>query len=172
MNIKTCSFFGHRNININEELKEKLKKLIENLIVNYNVKSFLFGSKSKFNELCHIIVTELKDTYPIIKRVNYTCVSENCILEQDKTKYEKIYSRFISTPIKIFAFEEEKEYKNKYFAGKASYIERNQAMVNDSDFCVFYYDEKYIPPTKTNSGTKIAYIYAKQKKKNIINLYT
>ena len=29
MNIKTCSFFGHRKIEITEELKQKVKEVIE-----------------------------------------------------------------------------------------------------------------------------------------------
>ena len=68
-------------------------------------------------------------------------------------------------------FEEEFEHKTKYEAGKASYIKRNQAMIDDSDFCVFYYNEDYTPSTKTNSGTKIAYKYAIKMKKKVINLF-
>ncbi len=172
MKTLTCSFFGHRNIESNKTLKQKIKLLLEDLIVNHNVENFLFGSKSKFNDLCHLIVTELKEKHPYIKRVFYTCKNEACILEQNKAKYEKIYSQYINEPIKILGFEEEKEHKSKYRAGRASYIERNQAMIIDSDFCVFYYNENYIPITKTNSGTKIAFNYAKQKKKIIINLYS
>ncbi len=63
------------------------------------------------------------------------------------------------------------KHKTKYDAGRASYVERNQAMINDSDFCIFYYNKNYIPKTKTKSGTKIAYEYALRKKKNIINLF-
>ena len=48
-------------------------------------------------------------------------------------------------------------------AGQASYIERNELMINDSDYCVFYIDKK----TKYKSGTKIAHEYAKSKNKNI-----
>jgi hypothetical protein len=62
-------------------------------------------------------------------------------------------------------------------AGRASYVERNQEMINKSDFCVVYYDENYAPPRRKNSrrdmtdyqprsGTKIAYDYAVRKKNN------
>ena len=56
-------------------------------------------------------------------------------------------------------------------------------MINDSDYCMFYYDENYNPPMRKKakedllfgrhkSGTKIAYEYAKQKRKIIINTAT
>ena len=52
-------------------------------------------------------------------------------------------------------------------------------MINDSDYCVFYYDETYQPEMRKyskrsidyyqpKSGTPLAYTYAKQKKK-IVN---
>ena len=56
--IKFCSFFGHRNIEITEELKQKVKQIIEYLILKYNVLIFLFGSRSNFDTLCHSIVTD------------------------------------------------------------------------------------------------------------------
>ena len=67
-------------------------------------------------------------------------------------------------------------------AGKASYVERNQEMINKSDFCVIYYDENYLPPRRKNSrrdlfdyqpksGTAVVYDYAVKKKKKIINCF-
>lgn len=75
----------------------------------------------------------------------------------------------------------EVEHKTKYTSGRASYVERNQAMINDSDFCIFYYDENYEPEMRKypkrsigfyqpKSGTKLAYDYAKQKRKILINM--
>ena len=66
---KTCCFFGHRKIDETEELKNNLYEIIENLIVNEKVDTFLFGSKSQFDDLCHKIVTDLKEKYPHIKRI-------------------------------------------------------------------------------------------------------
>ena len=57
---KTCCFFGHRKIDETEELKNKLCEIIENLIVNEKIDTFLFGSKSQFDDLCHKITTEQK----------------------------------------------------------------------------------------------------------------
>ncbi len=60
---KTSSFFGHRNTVLTSEQYEKLKDIIEDLIVNHGVEIFLFGSRSKFNFVCHKIVSKLKEKH-------------------------------------------------------------------------------------------------------------
>ena len=66
-------------------------------------------------------------------------------------------------------------------AGKASYVERNQEMINHSKFCVVCYDENYLSPRRRNSksdltdyqpksGTKVAYDYVMKKGKTTINV--
>ena len=178
---KSCSFFGHRKIELTEELKQQVKKVIENLIIKHNVLTFLFGSRSDFDFLCHLVVTELKEKYPNIIRKCYTCKSETCILESERAHWEDVYSYFRKEKVTLLGVEEEVQHKTKYTAGRASYIERNQAMINDSDYCVFYYDEHYQPKIRKyskrsigyyqpKSGTGIAYTYAKQKRKILINL--
>ena len=93
------------------------------------------------------------------------------MLENERACWEKIYSRLEKYHIGLFCVEEEVEYKTKWTSGKAQYVERNQAMIDDSDFCIFYYNKNYHPQTKTNSGTKIAYDYALRKNKKVINLF-
>ena len=55
-------------------------------------------------------------------------------------------------------------------------------MIDQSDFCIFYYDENYLPPRRKKanadlldyqpkSGTAVAYNYSLQKKKQIKNFY-
>lgn len=67
-------------------------------------------------------------------------------------------------------------------AGKAAYVERNYEMIDNSSYCVIYYDENYMPPRRKNSsrelfdyqlssGTAVAYDYAVNKEISIINLY-
>lgn len=178
----TCSFFGHRKIEISQQLRQKLKNIIEDLIVNYNVLTFLFGSRSEFNDLCHLVVTELKEKYPNIKRIAYTTRSESCILESEREKLEETYSRVFNREIHLLGVEEEFEHKTKYLSGRASYVERNQSMIDESDYCIFYFDENYNPPMRKHSkrsisyyqpksGTALAFSYAKQKKKNLINIF-
>lgn len=43
---KVCCFIGHRRIDLIKELEEKTKNVIEDLIINKEVETFLFGSKS------------------------------------------------------------------------------------------------------------------------------
>jgi len=180
MNI-SCSFFGHRNATITNVLKQKLIEIIEDLIVNHNVSTFLFGSRSEFNDLCHLIVTQLQSKYANLKRVAYTCRNETCILERDRKKWEDIYSKLKNQDVYLLAVEEEYEHNTKYSSGKACYVQRNQAMINNSNYCIFYYNEKYLPSlrklSKQNltsyqpkSGTALAYSYAKRKNKVVINI--
>ena len=65
----TCCFFGHKNIEVTDELIKKLEKIIEELITDKNVDTFLFGSKSQFNSLCLTVVTKLKEKHPHIRRI-------------------------------------------------------------------------------------------------------
>ena len=165
---KTCCFFGHRKIDKTAELKNNLYEIIETLIVNEKVDIFLFGSKSEFDDLCHNVVTELKENYPHINRIYV------------RSAFQYIPDWYEDSLLK--------HYEGTYFpehmknAGRASYVERNQEMVNHSKYCIVYYDENYLPPRRRNgkrdlfdyqpkSGTAVAYSYAITKKKTIINTY-
>lgn len=178
---KTCSFIGHRKIEVTNKLKQKVKDTVENLIINHNVNVFLFGSRSEFNNLCHLVVTELKEIHPNIIRKCYTCKNECAIIKHDRAKFEQLISKTINQDIPLCDYDEEVEHKTKFTSGKSSYIQRNQAMINDSDFCVFYYNKNYKPEMRKykksdvfehqpNSGTSLSFNYAKQKKKQIINI--
>lgn len=177
---KVCSFFGHRKINETKQLTDKLFSVVEDLIINHSVKVFLFGSRSEFNSLCLSVVSKLKEKYCEIKRIGYPCSSEVHELEKDRERWEE-YSKLYRNCAPVFYVDEVFDHKNKYVSGKASYVERNQALIDDSDYCVFYYDETYSPQKRKSykdsdsyyqpkSGTRLAYNYANQKKKIIINL--
>lgn len=185
--MKICSFFGHRKIVETEELIQRIRNTVVNLIEKHNVKVFLFGSRSDFDALCHLIVSELKDQYPEIERRAYTCRSETCILEKEREYWEGIYSYFKKKEVHLLGVEQEVEHKTKYTSGKAQYVERNQAMIDDSDFCVFYYNPFYQPPRRKyskrsvgdyqpKSGTQLALDYAYQRRRGgkdltVINVY-
>lgn len=79
--MKSCSFFGHRDTPQTEELKQKVREAVERLIIEEGVDTFLFGSRSKFDELCHIVVTELQEMYPHIRRIAHLCKHETgCLM--------------------------------------------------------------------------------------------
>ncbi|MBQ4119652.1 MAG: hypothetical protein IJD45_04605 [Clostridia bacterium] len=152
MKKNTCCFVGHRTINETEELKLQLCKIIKKLIVNESVDTFLFGSKSRFNSLCLELVTELKEKHPHIKRIyvraEYPYISEhykNYLLES----YEDTYY-----PEKIIG------------AGRAAYIERNYEMIDNSRFCIVYYDEANAPTTR-KSGKKLPLIMQSNEKNTL-----
>lgn len=164
----TCCFFGHRKTNKTPELVERLTTTIKELIEKSEINTFLFGSKSEFDDLCHKDVTELKEEYPHIKRVYV------------RSAYQHIPNWYEDSLLKHYegtCFPEHMEN-----AGRASYVERNQEMIDKSNFCVVYYDENYLPPKRRNSrrdlfdyqpksGTAVAYNYAVRKKKEIKNVF-
>ncbi len=153
--LHTCCFIGHREIDESDQLKERLRKEIERLIEKENIDTFLFGSKSRFNDLCYQTVTRLKDKYPHIKRIYV------------RAEYEHINDNY--TAYLLGAYQQTYYPKNIMGAGKAAYVKRNFEMIIDSRFCIFYYDENYNPQTR-KSGTKIALDYAIKLNKEIIRL--
>ena len=183
---KACSFFGHRTIEETPELVQRLRNEIVKLIENDGVNVFLFGSRSDFNELCHKIVSELREVYPDIKRIGYPCRSEVFVLEKDRERSERIHFNVTKQEVRFYGVEEEVEFKERWTAGKGQYVQRNKAMIDDSSHCIFYYNEKYLPPIRQadkrsvstyqpKSGTKIIFDYAIQQSKKrdltIINVY-
>ena len=158
-------FIGHRKINDTPELRERLKSIFLNLI-EHGTTNFIFGDHSAFDSLCYELVTELKEKYPEIKRINF---------RKDYEDTDDYTMQFL-----IKGYEESICPKGVGNAGRASYAERNQAMIRESDVCIFYYDENYLPSRRKTSrhdlcdyqpksGTALAYTYAKSKKKTIIN---
>ena len=81
--VKMCSFFGHRDTESTSELKTELKETIIKLIETQGVQYFLFGSASKFDELCLQTVTEIKNQYPEIVRV-YVRAKERYLTNERK----------------------------------------------------------------------------------------
>lgn len=180
MEKKAC-FIGHRTVPDAENLREKIRTTVERLIIEEDITVFLFGSRSDFDTLCHGVVTELQEAYPAIRRVVYTCRHECVTLKENKERAEQIQSRILKRPVHIKDYDGEYEYPAKYTSGRASYVERNQALIDDSDVCVFYYDETYLPPRRKSngsliadeqpkSGTAAAYRYALRRGKEVINL--
>ncbi len=155
MKKNTCCFFGHRTINETKEQRAQLFEIVERLIVEEGIDTFLFGSKSRFDSLCLEIVTQIKEKYPYIKRI-----------------YVRAEYPYISDHYKKYLLE---NYEDTYYpekilhAGRASYVERNYEMIDRSRICIIYYNEQ-IAPTTRKSGTGIALDYAVKQHKRIIRI--
>lgn len=161
------TFIGHRKLQVDGGFRLQLRKLILALIDDENADIFLFGSRSVFDELCLETVTEIKKLRTHIKR-KYVRASYPYIDSSYESYLLRSYdATFVPDKIKR--------------AGKAAYVERNEYMIDKADVCIFYYDENYLPAQKdvngkpiffrqAKSGTKIAYDYAAQRNKTIINL--
>lgn len=158
-------FIGHKKIKNSKQLTENLRCILTELINNGYV-NFIFGDHSEFDDLCYETITELKNKYPKIKRIHF---------RKDYENTDEYTMQFL-----IVGYEESICPKGVGSAGRASYVERNRAMINESDVCIFYYDENYRPHGKKTgqydinsnppkSGTAIAFRYAVKKEKTIIN---
>lgn len=149
---QTCCFLGHREISETQELKLRLYCIIEKLI-NQDVDTFLFGSKSHFDSLCYEVVCALKEKYPHIKRI---------YVRAEFPEINSNYEDYLSERYEVSYFPD-----TLHGAGRSIYIKRNQEMINQSDFCIFYCIEGYSPSNR-KSGTKSALEYARRKGKEII----
>ena len=164
--MKACSFFGHRDTPKTEKLKEKVRETVERLIVEKGVVTFLFGNRSNFDELCHIVVSELQKKYPYIRRIAYLCKHETACLVGTATDLERQIKEIAGRDVRVREFEEIKKSDRVNSAGRAAYVERNQWMVDDSAFVIIYYESTKI--VNKHSGTLLAYNYAKQKGKSLV----
>ena len=163
------TFIGHRKLQFDDGIGQQLKELILSLIDDRNADTFLFGSRSEFNDLCLEVVSEIQKERPNIKRVYVR--AEYPYINKDYEDY--LLGSYDATYIP----------ENVIEAGKAAYVERNYHMIDKADLCIFYYNENYKPPLKPatrgritreqpKSGTKVAYEYAIKQQKEIINLFS
>ena len=163
----TCCFIGHRKITETPQLCEQLQHTVCELI-ELGVTDFIFGDHSAFDRLCYNTVSTLKEQRPEIRR----------------THFRKAYQEIDDSMRQFFfdGYEDSVCPDGVASAGKAAYIERNQAMIKASDYCIFYFDESYQPNRRKESkrsltsyqpksGTRAAYEYAVRKGKKIINLF-
>lgn len=155
MGENVCCFFGHRTITETNELKDRLSAVIERLITTEKIDTFLFGSKSRFNDLCYELVTKSKERYPHVKRI-YVRAEFPSISEE--------YKAYL-----LNGYEDTYYPQSMIGAGRAAYVERNREMIRKSGVCVVYFKEDNAPAGR-RSGTEIALRYALRQGKRIIRL--
>lgn len=164
-----CCFIGHKKITITNELKSKLNRILIVLINRYKVDTFLFGDRSEFNDFSLDVVKTLKNIYPYIKIIKYPSNDWYKGQEKENVEFNKIVLKN-----EIIDFD---EYVYLNYYGKFSYVQRNEKMIMDSDYCVFYYNKNYVAQHRykigvaRKSGTQVAFDFAKKHKKKIVNLF-
>ena len=126
-------FIGHRTIANEEQLIPRLKETILNLIKS-GADTFLFGSKSQFDDICLETVSLFKKDYPNIKRV---------YVRSSYPTIDSFYEKYL-----LDFYEETYFPKGVENAGRCSYIKRNQNMIDSANICIFYYNSEYTPPVK------------------------
>ena len=162
--MKSCCIIGHRKINERICVIEKLKDLIE----KKNISIFKFGFYGEFNDLCYNKLLGLKERYPQIQLILYSLNNEIAFTFEEAEDYLSKYKRRNkSFPYKCFDdivyLRDIDETKFKYAC-----VLRNKKLIDESDFCLFYHRQNYSLSNNRRSGTKIAFDYAQEMKKNII----
>ena len=133
----TVTFIGHRKLQFDNVFRIQLKALLLSLIDDRNADTFLFGSRSDFNDLCLEVVTEIQKERPDIKRV---------YVRAEYPYINKAYEDYL-----LGSYDATHIPENVIDAGKAAYVERNFHMIDKAGLCIFYYDENYKPPLKPAS---------------------
>lgn len=154
VDFKSCSCFGHNKINVSKHLKEKLMSIFKELISKENVKYFYFGGFGEFDDLCHSIITELKNEHPEIYRI--FCLSDPRhprLSKRPKWLKDEDYEEITYLDLNF-----------DYWYTRIYY--RNCEIIDRSDFVVFYVNHT------EKSGAYKALQYAIKKKKQIINICT
>ena len=143
-----CSFFGHRSVQNENLIEEKLLAIIEKIIIEENITNFLFGGFSDFDTICNKIVSKLQNKYTFIKKI--FCYSDEMDLKRikDLTKYDEL----LFLPV-VFNY----WYTRIYY--------RNCEMIKKSDIIIFYVENR------ENSGAYKMYGYAQKSKKRILNVF-
>ncbi len=149
---KVCSCFGHSDVEETDRLRERVSEEIDNAIAN-GVRVFLFGGISDFDNLIHEIVSEKKAQNPLLEIERVYCLP--LVKGSSKPPEKKGYER-LDVPAKSSG--------HRY----TSISYRNYAMVDQSDWVLFYAEER------KNSVAYKTYKYALRLKSNkkIVNFAT
>ena len=149
---KACSFFGHRTIDITDDLYATAVAEIEKSVA-LGCRVFYFGGYSEFDELCLQIVTNIKEARADLDIQRIFCVP----MEKELRKRGRIIHQDCYERIEYLIPKFDGWYRSIYF--------RNCAMIDASDVVIFYAENREA------SGAYKAYQYAKKKKgKQIVNI--
>ena len=120
--------------------------MAQRLIKEEGVDIFYLGEQGDFEIIAAEVLSELKTSYPFIQRIEILCFAEQ-LQRNGKIKSDG------------FEYLDELDRCKR----KARIIKRNQWVIDNSDIRVFYVHSSY-------GGAYQSYLYAKKKKKDMINL--
>ena len=144
-----------------------MRETVERLIVEERVDTFLFGSRSNFDELCYIVVTGLKEKYLHIQRIAYLRKHETACLVGAGVKMKQQIKQLTGRDVYVPEYEDIKRSDRVDSAGRASYVECNCLMIKDCNFVVVHLAEER---NGGKSGTRLAYKYSLRQKKSMITV--
>ncbi|MBQ8510819.1 MAG: DUF1273 family protein [Clostridia bacterium] len=159
---KTCCFTGHRTI-----APARLEPLLENLnmeilwLISHGITNFWAGGALGFDTLAALSVLRFRaDGSPIRLHMALPC--------WEQTRYWK--SRDIEVYNDILMRADSIKYISDHFYGGVMH-QRNRFMVDQSSYCVCFYDHEQAKATKSGgSGTLYTVNYARKHGLTLINL--
>lgn len=154
---KSCCFTGHRIIRITDELVERLKGTLTELI-NNGITDFYAGGAIGWDTLCEQEILRLRERFPQIKlHLVLPCPPDEQTLKWNvtqKAEYQRIFN----------AADDAEILSEKYYDGCMQ--KRNARLVELSKVCVCYLNEK-----RSNGGTAQTVRMAKKRGIDIVNLF-
>lgn len=149
--MSVCTFCGHGHIyGSYEEVKQKCRDTVENLIKSGDADCFLIGNYGDFDSIAAAVCLALKKQYPHIQVDLVLPYYRPHLDDYDKERYARFDS--VITP----GLEDT---PHRYRITKA-----NEYMVDQADTVIAY--------VKYDGGAAKTLAYAKRHKKQIINLAT
>ena len=94
-----CSCIGERSFKKNETIENQVKEKLIWLIENLNINEFYFIEKNPFSSFCHSIVDKLKEKYNNIKTNLVISNLTKKYDEHDKKRLKQNYASIIFPPI-------------------------------------------------------------------------
>lgn len=149
---KYCSFFGHRDFSIDENMKIRIKSEIESAIYEYGITDFLAGGYGKFDYACAAILKEIKTKFPHVRSHLVLAYLDKKLTEYDKIYIKENFNSVIYPPI---------ENTPKKFA----ILKRNEWILDNSKYIIFYVNY-------SSGGASKMLQRAIKKKKSYVNLGT
>jgi len=144
-----CAFSGHRIIKVDENLKKRLVRELEELI-NKGVTVFLNGGALGFDLYCAFIVLELRKKYPIKLKMILPCKDQAVKWNYDQ---RLMYDEVLALSDEVVYISE------KYENGCMQ--RRNKILVDECNYLITYLN-------RTFGGTYSTVEYAKKTGKEII----